>query len=291
MSTDCFVFEGVPVGGKHTVLDDVVFGCAYGTVGFGFEENPDNKISGVFGLGPGRRSFTSQFAPQQRFGYCLADWHFGPPEYPGKLMFGDDALLPVSGHVQITPIVETDARSYFLKLADIQVDSKCLGFERGKFDRVNGHGGFIIDSGTSISYFANDVYDRMRQVFVDYMKTLGLPEMDASSHHLDLCWHIPNGFPSNLPLMTLYLQDNEYPDEAADCGNETGAQLLIDPFGHFHIEEKEDPHLCLGIMRNNGTDPALNILGAKQQTNNKFSFGFQNKTLSWRSWECGLPPN
>ncbi|KAI3916711.1 hypothetical protein MKW98_021750 [Papaver atlanticum] len=292
MSTESFVFHGVSGGGQpYTILDDVVFGCAYGTVGFGFEDNPDNKINGVFGLGPGPRSLTSQFAPQQRFAYCLADWHFGPPEYPGKLMFGDDALLPISGHVQITPIVETDARSYFLKLADIQIDSKCLGFERGKFDRANGHGGFIIDSGTSISYFANDVYDRVRQVFVDYMKTLGLPEMDASSHHLDLCWHMPNGFPSDLPSMILYLQDNEYPDEAADCRNQIGAKLIIDPFGLFHIEEKEDPHLCLGIMRNNGTDPELNILGAKQQTNNKFSFDGQNKTLSWRTWECGLPPN
>ncbi|KAI3835512.1 hypothetical protein MKX03_017583, partial [Papaver bracteatum] len=79
-------------------------------------------------------------------------------------MFGDDALLPISGHVQITLIVETDARSYFLKLADIQITTKCLAFEVGKFDRaINGHGGFIIDSGTSISYFAKDIYDRVKQ--------------------------------------------------------------------------------------------------------------------------------
>ncbi|XP_026443441.1 aspartic proteinase nepenthesin-1-like [Papaver somniferum] len=292
MSTDCFVFEGVPVGGKYTVLDDVVFGCAYGTVGFGIEDDPRNNISGVFGLGPGPRSFSSQFSPQQRFAYCLADWHFGPPDYPGKLMFGDDALLPISGHVQVTPIVETDARSYFLKLADIQIYKKCLGFEQGKFDRaINGLGGFIIDSGTSISYFANDVYDRVRQEFVDYMKTLGLPEMDASSHHLDLCWHMPNGIPANLPSMVLYLQDNEYPEEPADCENQVGAQLIIDPMGLFHIEEKEDPHLCLGIMRSNGTDPTLNILGAKQQIDNKFSFDRKNKTLSWMTWDCASPLN
>ncbi|XP_026435088.1 aspartic proteinase nepenthesin-2-like [Papaver somniferum] len=290
MSTDCFGFNVSYI--NSTVLDGVVSGCACGTVGFGFQDNPDNNINGVFGLGPGPRSFASQFAPRGLFGYCLADWHFGPPDYPGKLMFVDEALLPISGHVQITPIVETDARSYFLKLADIQIDTKCLGFERGKFDRaINGHGGFIIDSGTSISYFANDVYDRVRQVFVDYMKTLGLPEMDASSHHLDLCWHIPDGLPSDLPSMVLYLQDNEYPDETADCGNQVGAQLIIDPLSLFHIEEKEDPQLCLGIMRTNGTDPELNILGAKQQTNNKLSFDGQNKTLSWMTWDCGLPPN
>ncbi|XP_026452282.1 aspartic proteinase nepenthesin-2-like [Papaver somniferum] len=273
---------------NSTVLDGVVSGCAYGTVGFGFQDNPDNNINGVFGLGPGPRSFASQFAPQGLFGYCLADWHFGPPDYPGKLMFGDDALLPISGHVQISPIVETDARSYFLKLADIQIATKCLGFERGKFDRaINGHGGFIIDSGTSISYFSNDVYDRVRQELVDYMKTVGLPEMDASSHHLDLCWSMPNGVPPRLPSMTLYLQDNEYPGEPADCGNQVGAQLIINPLSLFHIEEKENPHICLGIMRTNGTNPTLNILRAKQQTYNKFSFNGQNKTLSWMRWDCG----
>ncbi|KAI3879957.1 hypothetical protein MKX03_023102 [Papaver bracteatum] len=288
MSTDSFSFE--PDFKKITVLDGVVFGCAYGTVGFGFQDNPDNNINGVFGLGPGTRSFASQFAPRGVFGYCLADWHFGPPDSPSKLMFGDDALLPISGHVQITPIVETDARRYFLKLADIGVATKCLGFEPGKFDRaINGHGGFIIDSGTSISYFAKDVYDRVRQVLVDYMKTLGLPEMDASSQHLDLCWSMPNGIPPRLPSMALYFQDNEYPDEPADCGNEVGAQLIINPLSLFHIEEKENPHICLGIMPNNGTDPTLNILGAKQQTYNKFSINGQNKTLSWMTWDCASP--
>ncbi|KAI3912046.1 hypothetical protein MKW98_007573 [Papaver atlanticum] len=290
MSTESFGFD--VSYSNFTFLDGVVFGCAYGTVGFGFQDNPDNNINGVFGLGPGPRSFASQFAPRGVFGYCLADWHFGPPDSPSKLMFGDDALLPVSGHVQITPIVESDARSYFLKLADIGVATKCLGFEPGKFDRaINGHGGFIIDSGTSISYFAKDVYDRVRQVLVDYMKTLGLPEMDASSHHLDLCWSMPNGIPPRLPSMALYFQDNEYPDEPADCGNEVGAQLIINPLSLFHIAEKVNPHLCLGIMPTNGTDPTLNILGAKQQTYTKFSFNGQNKTLSWMTWDCGLPPN
>ncbi|RZC76061.1 hypothetical protein C5167_000894 [Papaver somniferum] len=292
MSIDRFDFDRYGFERNSTVLDEVVFGCAYGTVGFGFEDNPDNNIDGVFGLGPGPRSFASQFAPQGVFGYCLADWHFEPPDSPSKLMFGDDALLPISGHVQITPIVETDTRSYFLKLADISVATKCLGFEPGKFDRaINGHGGFIIDSGTSISYFAKDVYDRVRQVLVDYMKTLGLPEMDASSHHLDLCWSMPNGIPSHLPSMALYFQDNEYPDEPADCGNEVGAQLIINPLSLFHIEEKENPHLCLGIMPTNGTDPKLNILGAKQQTYTKFLFNGQNKTLSWTTWDCASPPN
>ncbi|XP_026460636.1 aspartic proteinase nepenthesin-1-like [Papaver somniferum] len=289
MGTDSFGFTGNVSGGQvHTVLNDVVFGCAYGTVGFGIRDNPDNDINGVFALGPGPRSFTSQFAPQQRFAYCLADWHFGPPQYPGKLELGDEALLSVSGYVQTTPIVETDARRYFLKLADIQIDSKCLGIERGKFDRVSGQGGFIIDSGTAISFFTNEVYDSLRSNFLAYMKDLGLSEMDATPYHLDLCWHMPNGFPipGKLPSMILYLQDNEYPDTAADCFNQAGAQLVIDPLGLFFIEEKEDPRLCLGIMRNNGTDPALNILGAKQQTNNKFSFDGTNKTLSWRKWGC-----
>ncbi|KAI3929923.1 hypothetical protein MKW98_004077 [Papaver atlanticum] len=288
MSKDCF---GFPISYRNfTVVDGVVFGCAFGTVGFGFQDNPDNNINGVFGLGPGSRSFLSQFAPQGLFGYCLADWHFGPPDYPGQLLFGDDALLPISGHVKITPIVEQDPRNYFLKLMDIGKlgsTNETLGFETGKFDRVHdadrSHGGFIIDSGTAISYFASDVYDRLRQEFVDYMKNLGLPEMDASSHHLDLCWEMPNGLPDKLPSMILYFQDHEYDDQKAE--------MLIDTYALFHIEDKENPHLCLGIMRNNGTvDPDLNILGAKQQSGNKFSFDRTNKTVSWMTWPCEIPP-
>ncbi|OVA15053.1 Peptidase A1 [Macleaya cordata] len=277
LSKDGFVFVD-DVNHNVTFLDGVIFGCGYQNHGFEFAANPNNNIVGVFGLGPGHRSFTSQFDFQRRFSYCLADWQFGPPQKTSKLVFGDDALLPISGRVQTTPIVATSARFYYLKLKDMTVGEKRIGFAPGTFDRKpDNSGGFIIDSGTSISFFVKSVYDVVRQAILDYMKPYNLSIIDGSKYKLDLCFKRPEGF-GKFPSILLHFQGSEYPEQEAE--------LTIDPFGVFFIGDK-DPYFCLGILPTPGPNQ-INILGAKQQVNNRFLFDGTNNTLSFIPEVCEL---
>ncbi|KAF8396855.1 hypothetical protein HHK36_018490 [Tetracentron sinense] len=276
VSSETFTFSNES-GGDVTVLNGVVFGCGYNNHAFPFQQDPNNKIMGVFGLGPGTRSFNSQSGFQKRFSYCLADWELGPPSNPGNLRFGDEALLKVSGLVETTPfaVPPKNTQMYYLNLKDITVGTKRLRIEPGTFDlKPDGSGGVVIDSGTAISFFVKGVYDMVRNAMVEYFKPFNMPIIDGSRFGLDLCYDRSSGF-GKLPSLMFHFQGSEFKDQEAT--------LVAGPFSTFFVGQQEK-FICLAMLPM--PSDQINILGAKQQIDNRFLYDGTYNTLSFISEAC-----
>lgn len=122
---------------------------------------------GVLGLGPEELSLVSQLAARgdhkRTFAYCFGDLR--DPDSVGHLVFGDDKYMV--GH---RTSMEVDGL-YFVKVTGISFNGQKLNVDTSLLERKpDGTGGVIIDSGSTLSYLAREVFEVVREAVVDVLK-------------------------------------------------------------------------------------------------------------------------
>lgn len=249
--------------GTKQSIPQIAFGCGQNNEGTGFDQ-----AAGIVGLGRGPLSLISQLAASSmpnKFSYCLMTMEDSQSK-TSPLMFGDSARLSAKVS-RSTPIIQNsqDSTFYYLSLDGISVGGKFLNIQKNTFSlQSDGTGGFVIDSGTTVTYLEQAGYDAVKQELASLIK---LPVADGSQIGLDLCYKPPSsrGSLPKFPVITFHFRGADYhlPREN---------YMVLDKSGL----------LCLGMLPNSG----MSIFGNVQQQNYHILYDMDNKLLSFQPAIC-----
>lgn len=126
-------------------IPNVAFGCGHSNLG------TFAGAGGLVGLGQGPLSLISQLGAvtAKKFSYCLVP--LGSAK-TSPLYIGDSA---VAGGVAWTPMLanRVNPTFYYAGVTGITIAGKAVNYPAGTFDiDASGQGGFILDSGTTLTY-------------------------------------------------------------------------------------------------------------------------------------------
>ncbi|KAL0000193.1 hypothetical protein SO802_019795 [Lithocarpus litseifolius] len=238
-------------------FENVIFG-----VGMENSEMPfmsdNNVIGGIFGLGSGPRSILRQLEEHThlRFSYCLFDFTSGPETYT-YLHFGDDAEIIGNDQamVETTSLLPLEG-GYYLEVLGITMNGDLLPINPRELQlREDSSGGFIIDSGTLVTYLVLNVYSIVRNEVFRYLEeAYDWNPMVNSGLPFDLCYNVQPTENQKFPSLGI---------------NFVGAHLELG--SHRVFKSIIDNIYCM-LIRPTSSEEGVNILGAVQQQDYRFLF-------------------
>ncbi|KAF6172717.1 hypothetical protein GIB67_000775 [Kingdonia uniflora] len=241
------------------------FGCGNDNEGSGFTQG-----AGLVGLGRGPLSLVSQLG-LGKFSYCLTTIDdVKSSSTSSSLLFGSLADLNTnSTQIKTTPLIQNPSQPsfYYLSLEGITVGDTLLDIPKSTFALTKGgHGGVVIDSGTTITYLEKTGFALVKKAFVSQMK---LPVVDATdSTGLDLCFSLPSDVSDNIEVPKLIFHF-------------TGADLDL-PGNNYMIADSSVGLICLAM----GGSSGLSIFGNVQQQNILVLHDLEKETLSFMPTKC-----
>ncbi|KAE8713132.1 hypothetical protein F3Y22_tig00110214pilonHSYRG00034 [Hibiscus syriacus] len=243
-------------------VENVMFGCGHWNRGL------FHGAAGLLGLGRGPLSFTSQLQSLygHSFSYCLVDRN-SDANVSSKLIFGEDKDLLSHPNLNFTSLVSGKDNLvdtfYYVQIKSIFVGGEVLNIPEEAWQLSAG--GTIVDSGTTLSYFADPTYQIIKEAFVN--KTKGYPVV-KDFPVLDPCYNVSG------------VTNVELPDFGIHFGD--GAVWNF-PVENYFIWLEEDV-VCLAIL---GTPrSALSIIGNYQQQNFHILYDTNKSRLGYAPMKC-----
>ncbi|KAK6142365.1 hypothetical protein DH2020_022713 [Rehmannia glutinosa] len=149
-------------GSKSRKVENVMFGCGHWNRGL------FHGAAGVLGLGRGPLSFASQLQSLygNSFSYCLVDRNSNTSS---KLIFGEDKDLLSHPGLNFTTLVAGKEKPvdtfYYVQIKSVIVEGEVLNIPEETWNLTSdGLGGAIVDSGTTLSYFAEPLIRLLRRL-------------------------------------------------------------------------------------------------------------------------------
>ncbi|XP_045787071.1 aspartyl protease family protein 2-like [Trifolium pratense] len=248
---------------KH--VENVMFGCGHWNRGL------FHGAAGLLGLGRGPLSFASQLQSYygHSFSYCLVDRN-SDSSVSSKLIFGEDKELLSHPNLNFTSFVGGEENSvdtfYYVGIKSIMVDAEVLKIPEETWHlSEEGSGGTIIDSGTTLTYFAEPAYEIIKEAFMKKIKG----------------YEVVEGFP---PLKPCYNVSGIEKMELPDFGILFSDGAMWDfPVENYFIQIEPDV-VCLAIL---GTPKsALSIIGNYQQQNFHILYDMKKSRLGYAPMKC-----
>ncbi|KAL1347860.1 hypothetical protein AAHE18_07G036900 [Arachis hypogaea] len=248
---------------KH--VENVMFGCGHWNRGL------FHGAAGLLGLGRGPLSFASQLQSLygHSFSYCLVDRNSNS-SVSSKLIFGEDKELLGHPNLNYTSFVGGKDNSvdtfYYVQIKSLMVDGEVLDIPEETWNlSAQGAGGTIIDSGTTLTYFADPAYDIIKDAFVKKIK--GYPIVEGLPP-LKPCYNVSGIDQMELPDFGILFSD--------------GAVWNF-PVENYFIQIDPDV-VCLAIL---GTPRhALSIIGNYQQQNFHILYDMKKSRLGYAPRKC-----
>ncbi|KAF8007808.1 hypothetical protein BT93_K1717 [Corymbia citriodora subsp. variegata] len=251
---------------EYRKVEDVMFGCGHWNRGL------FHGAAGLLGLGRGPLSFSSQLQSLygHSFSYCLVDRN-SDTSVSSKLIFGEDPSLLSHPNLNYTSFVggrDNPADTFYY----VQIKSIIVGGEILKIPEetwalgTDNSGGTIIDSGTTLSYFADPAYDVIKQAFLDKIKGYPLVQDNEILHP---CYNISGVEEAEFPEFGIVFAD--------------GAVWNF-PVENYFIPLVPGELVCLAIL---GTPrSALSIIGNYQQQNFHILYDTKKSRLGYAPMRC-----
>ncbi|MQM06167.1 hypothetical protein Taro_038985 [Colocasia esculenta] len=240
---------GAGAAAQQHRMDGVIFGCGHWNRGL------FKGAAGLLGLGRGPLSFSSQLRSLNGgggvFSYCLVDRN-SDLSVSSKLVLGEDPVLMAHPLLNFTSFVagkDNPADTfYYVHVKGIMVGGRMLDIPAQTWELSDGAGGTIVDSGTTLSYFAEPAYQAIREAVLKEVKAYPVVE---DFPVLSPCYNVSGvEGPLELPGLAVVFGD--------------GAVWHFPPKNCFIRLEPEDV-VCLAVL---GTPrSSLSILGNYQQQN------------------------
>lgn len=265
LATESFTVNLTTAPGATRRVDGVVFGCGHWNRGL------FHGAAGLLGLGRGPLSFASQLRGVygHAFSYCLVEHG---SDAGSKIMFGDDPALrahPRLNYTSFAPASSSPATDtfYYVNLKSVLVGGEALNISSDAWDVAkDGSGGTIVDSGTTLSYFAEPAYRVIRQAFVDRMDRSAYP-LVRDFPVLSPCYNVTGVERPEVPELSLLFTDGALWDFPAE---------------NYFI--RLDGVMCLAVL---GTPRSgMNIIGNYQQQNFHVLYDLQNNRLGFAPRRC-----
>ncbi|XVF81686.1 hypothetical protein PTKIN_Ptkin15bG0175300 [Pterospermum kingtungense] len=246
-------------------VENVMFGCGHWNRGL------FHGAAGLLGLGRGPLSFASQLQSLygHSFSYCLVDRN-SDANVSSKLIFGEDKDLLSHPNLNFTSFVAGKENSvdtfYYVQIKSVIVGGEVLNIPEETWQlSADGAGGTIIDSGTTLSYFANPAYQVIKEAFVKKIK--GYPVL-KDFPVLSPCYNVSGVENVELPDFGIQFVDGAVWDF---------------PVENYFIWLGEDV-VCLAIL---GTPrSALSIIGNYQQQNFHILYDTKKSRLGYAPMKC-----
>ncbi|WOK97268.1 hypothetical protein Cni_G05976 [Canna indica] len=249
-------------------VHDVIFGCGHWNRGL------FHGAAGLLGLGRGPLSFSSQLGSLYGhiFSYCLVDRN-SDLSVSSKLIFGEDqSLLRRLPNLNYTSLVSGKENSvetfYYVQIKSIIVGGEALRIPPETWELAkDGSGGTIIDSGTTLSYFTEAAFNKIKEAFVRKVNTK---------------YPVVEDFPVLSPCYNVSgVEKVELPEFAILFGD--GAVWNF-PVANYFIRLEEEEIMCLAMLPM--PQSALSILGNYQQQNFYISYDMKNSRLGFAPTRC-----
>jgi len=259
IATDTFTFGD---SHHHVPVPNIGFGCGVDNEGVGLDH-----AAGILGLGRGPTSLVAQLNVQT-FSYCLTSI---TAKKKSSLFFGSlkDLKITHGQRLKSTPLIKNPSQPlfYYLSLEAITVGDALLPIPRQVFEIVDGVGGMIIDSGTTITSLQEDAFSILTQEFLAQAK---LNVSSFSTMGLDVCFEVNSGddeeLKAGIPRMVFHFK---------------GLDLEL-PRENYMIVTKEMGVACLAMAPTG----ALSIFGNFQQQNMLVVHDLKKDTVSFIPAKC-----
>lgn len=247
-------------------VENVMFGCGHWNRGL------FHGASGLLGLGRGPLSFSSQLQSLygHSFSYCLVDRN-SDTNVSSKLIFGEDKELLNHPELNFTTLVGGKENPvdtfYYVQIKSIVVGGEVLNIPEGTWNMTSdGVGGTIVDSGTTLSYFAEPAYQIIKDAFVKKVKGYAIVQ---DFPILDPCYNVSGVEKIELPDFGILFAD--------------GAVWNF-PVENYFIRLDPEEVVCLAIL---GTPrSALSIIGNYQQQNFHVLYDTKKSRLGYAPMNC-----
>lgn len=248
-------------------LENVMFGSGHWNRGL------FHGASGLLGLGRGPLSFSSQLQSSygHSFSYCLVDRN-SDPSVSSKLIFGEDKDLLGHKELNYTSFVSGKDNPvdtfYYIQIKSIIVGGEVLNIPQETWKLSSeGIGGTIIDSGTTLSYFANPAYKIIEEAFVTKVKKY--PIVADYFPILHPCYNVSGVKDIDLPTFAI-----EFIDGA----------IWNFPTENYFIRLEPEEIVCLAMLENSRS--RMSILGNYQQQNFHISYDTKRSRLGFAPANC-----
>ncbi|KAM7502981.1 hypothetical protein LguiB_001885 [Lonicera macranthoides] len=261
--SDHFQFNRVSGNFQTSLMNgSVAFGC--GAKQSGELGSSSEALDGIIGFGQANSSVISQLASSGKvkkvFSHCLEGANDG-----GGGIFAIGEL--VQPKVKSTPLVP-DSPHYNVILEDVKVGDDVLDLPTGLFD-FGSNRGTIIDSGTTLAYLTDDLYN---QVIKKIMST----QSDLKTHVVEkefTCFSYSDDVDKGFPVISFHFENS----------------LSLSVYPHQYLFRIERGEWCIGWQNSALTakdGKEINILGDLALSNKIVVYDLENQTVGWTDYNC-----
>ncbi|CAK9179684.1 unnamed protein product [Ilex paraguariensis] len=254
---------------KKMRLQDLLIGCSESLRGQSFRE-----ADGVMGLGYSNYSFALKAADKfgGKFSYCLVD-HLSPKNVSNYLTFGayEEAEAEAEAarlkSMQYTKLVlGVISAFYAVNVKGVSIGGIMLKIPSEVWD-VNGVGGTILDSGSSLTFLTLPAYRPiMAALEVSLVKFENLRLLDVGP--LEYCFNSSGFYESLVPRLAFHFAD--------------GARFR--PHVKSYVIDAAEGVKCLGFVST--IWPGASVIGNILQQNHLWEFDLIRNKLGFASSTC-----
>ncbi|KAK2413357.1 aspartic proteinase [Trifolium repens] len=238
----------------------VVFGCGARQSG-DLSSTNEEALDGILGFGKANYSMISQLSSsgkvKKMFAHCLNGVNGG----------GIFAI----GHV-VQPKVNTtsllpDQPHYSVNMTAVQVGHTFLNLSTDVFDEQAERKGTIIDSGTTLAYLPDGIYQPLVYKIISQQ-----PDLKVQTHDEYTCFQYSGSVDDGFPNVTFYFQN--------------GLSLKVYPHDYLFLDKGL---WCLG-WQNSGTQSGdsknMTLLGDLVLSNKLVFYDLENQVIGWTEYNC-----
>ncbi|KAH1033694.1 hypothetical protein J1N35_045868 [Gossypium stocksii] len=238
----------------------IMFGCSM--LHTGKLTDSHRAVDGIFGFGRQSLSVISQLSSQRvtprTFSHCLK----GDDDGGGILVLGEI----VEPNMVYTPLVPSMPH-YNLDLRSISVGGQVLSIDASVFSTSINHGA-IIDSGTTLSYLADEAYN----AFIDAIDNAVSEHVHPVLSHGNQCYLITDSI------------DHIFPEASLNFAG--GVSLILHPEDYL-IQQNPiggSAVWCIGFKTIEGQK--LTILGDLVMKDKIFVYDLEKQRIGWVKYDC-----
>ncbi|KAJ4955108.1 hypothetical protein NE237_011891 [Protea cynaroides] len=237
----------------------VVFGC--GDKQSGDLGSSNGALDGILGFGQSNSSMISQLASsglvKKMFTHCLGGANGG-----GIFAIGE----VVQPKVKTTPLIQNQPH-YNVNMESVEVGGTVLQLPTGTFDTGN-QKGTIIDSGTTLAYLSDVIYEPMMKAIMAQHSNLTTETKDQFS-----CFQYTDSVDDGFPIVTFNFENS----------------LALVVYPHDYLFQLQGDVWCVGWQDSGNQSREardLNLLGDLVLSNKLVVYDLENLTIGWTEYNC-----